>query len=174
MLASLTADTALRGLQTALLGSAGTFMATDALHGLATREIALKLGFPKWFPSVVGVYELLIAAGNWTGHTAVTQPMLACVMGGAAYTHVIAEGKPSGAGGAVLFWIFSVVVAVKGESAAPLLPTLGLHASLAAVGWGMGVVLNGAKADAPMSPVKRSKLQGIPSFPAASGDKKAS
>ena len=93
------------------------------------------------FPTVAGIYELAIAVGNNTGYVPLTQKLLAGIMGGAAYTHVVAEGKPEGSVGAVVFWGLSVAVMVKGEGA-DLATTLGLHAGLAAIGWGVGIFVS--------------------------------
>ena len=69
-----------------------------------------------WFPTVLGLFKLSQAALNWVVggvYTPIAQAMMAFQLGGAAYTHVVAEGKPKELGGVVVFSCVTLTAQVQ-------------------------------------------------------------
>ena len=66
-------------------------------------------------------------------YTPIAQAMMAFQLGGAAYTHVVAEGKPKELGGVVVFSCVTLTAQVQ-HGALGLGAALGAHALLGALG----------------------------------------
>ena len=117
-------------------GIGGLVLSTDFLHQKAQRDMRLKLRYPTWFPTVLGLFKLSQAALNWVVggvYTPIAQAMMAFQLGGAAYTHVVAEGKPKELGGVVVFSCVTLTAQVQ-HGALGLGAALGAHALLGALG----------------------------------------
>ena len=95
-----------------LLGGVGALLTLDPLHGLARGSFREKFGFPAWFVPCVGLWELSITYLNIFGgeNQGLAQKLLAVLMGGAIYSHAVAEGNPAGSVGAIVFLGFSCAV----------------------------------------------------------------
>jgi hypothetical protein len=88
----------LKGLQLLPNGMGGAMMSLDCIHGQVRRDFKEKMGFPGWFPTVLGLFKLTQAVLNWVADGAyvpVAQGLMAFQMGGVLFTHTIAE-KPDG------------------------------------------------------------------------------
>ena len=117
--------------------------ATDAFHGFGYK-FATGSGarYPKWFPTLVGLWQLAIAffaLHNGGERQLAAQAMLATLMGGAVHHHVVGEGQAAHAGGGILFLALSVFAAVISGTPLPL--AVGAGAGFAALGFGMGTVV---------------------------------
>ena len=85
----------------------GALMITDPLHGnIAPNLQKAAKYYPNFFPVLVGLWQLSIAALNFYedgAYVLYAQAMQAVLMGGAIHHHAIAEGHPMSSGGAVVF-----------------------------------------------------------------------
>jgi hypothetical protein len=145
-------------------GLGGCVLSLDCVHGKASRDMVLKLGYPRWFPTCLGLFKLTQFAANWAAdgaYTPLAQCMMAFQLGGAAYTHLVAEakadGKPGAIGGCVVFSVVTATVQVY-HGTLGLGATVAVHALLACLGYATGFVASflGSK-DAPDSPLKLAK-----------------
>ena len=143
--------TALKCLQALPMGLGGTIMAFDWLHGKVRRDFELKLGYPGWFPSVLGIWKLSCFAANWYAsgrYSSTSQMMNAFHSGGVLYTHTVAEGKGLNVGsvsGGLIFLAMSVVGQVLIGDVA-LGETLLWHAGLFVSGFLSGYGVSGMAA----------------------------
>ncbi len=163
---------ALKCMQLLPNGLGGTVMISDCLHGKVRAEMVPKLGFPAWFPTVLGCYKLTQAVLNWVAggaYTPLAQGLFAFQLGGAAFTHTIVEKKIVGIIPVLVFFSSSVIVHSLHRGGAMAWPLVFAgHAVLAAVGFATGYLVvamgdGGRKAAGalPLSPVKWSKKRGF-------------
>ena len=78
---------------------AGVALSSDALHGNISKDFRKTFGFGRWFAPLVGVYEGAVAVLLWYdggAHRALALRMLAVVLGGVNYAHLVCEGNPGG------------------------------------------------------------------------------
>ena len=94
-----------------MLAGVGSFFLLNPLHGAVTGQFR-QWGLPAFFAPAVGLYELGIAylhlydaENKW-----LAPKLLAALMGGAVYSHAVAEGKPEASVGALLFLVLSGLV----------------------------------------------------------------
>jgi hypothetical protein len=100
-------------------------------------------GYPGWFPTLVGLWELTIAVLNFIQggqYVLVSQRMLAVIMGGAIYSHAIAEGKPAGCVPPAVFFGMSCAVPILTGSDPTI--TVAVHGALGCLGFGMGYLVS--------------------------------
>ena len=166
MLSSIASLNLLRGLQCLPNGLGGAMLATDWLHGQAQPDMVRKMGYPPWFPTVLGIFKLTQLALNWAagaGGVAVSQLLFALQMGGALYTHTVVEEKPILQGSVPCLAFAGVGVAIQllnGRVGFEL--TLIAHTALLAVGFGLGYAVSSlGRAKRPASPVKHSRSRGF-------------
>lgn len=119
-------------------------MLTDPLHGKVSAAFG-PLGYPvPAFPLAVGAWSAAIAALNFADggkHILTAQRMLSILMGGTFYHHIVAEGAPTHIVGGVVFLGLSIAVPVlRGDAKLP--EAVGTALALAAVGWGIGVLVH--------------------------------
>ena len=94
-----------------MLAGVGSFFLLNPLHGAVTGQFR-QWGLPAFFAPAVGLYELGIAylhlydaENKW-----LAPKLLAALMGGAVYSHAVAEGKPEASVGALVFLVLSGLV----------------------------------------------------------------
>ncbi|KAK3265300.1 hypothetical protein CYMTET_15407 [Cymbomonas tetramitiformis] len=123
-----------------VLTLAGFALGTDALHGAVSKTLGAEKGFPRWFPTLAGLWELAIVGMNFSGDAdliLLAQRMLAVIMGGALYTH--STDPPPKSIGAILW--FGMSCAVPVFRGADLLQTVLRHGALAVGGVVIGKVV---------------------------------
>jgi hypothetical protein len=158
---------ALRIMQLVPMGFMGAYMASDCLHGKLKREFVDKLGYPPWFPTCLGFWKLSISALNWgfNGQFVwLAQALTAFHMGGAIYTHSVAEGKPAGCAPPA-FFLAGTTYVQSSLGHFSLISCVSIHAALAAAGFvsGFGITAlgRGSVYDGSMSPVRHHKMRGF-------------
>lgn len=73
----------------------GLIIFLDILHG-KFRPLAIKWGYPGWFPVVLGSWKLMQTYLNWARRGRfiwLAQGMFAFQLGGALYTHIMVDGR---------------------------------------------------------------------------------
>ena len=100
-----------------MLGAVGSFFVLNPLHGIVTDQFKA-WGLPALFVPAVGLYELTVSYLHLYGgeNKWVAPKLLAALMGGAVYSHAVAEGKPEAIVGALAFLGFSCVVSLLNNS----------------------------------------------------------
>ena len=141
-------------------------MILDVIHKQVSADFVGKLGFPWWFAPSLGLYKLTQFALNWIAggtYAPIAQLMMSFQLGGACFTHAIAEGKGFGIAAhvpAIVF--FSTTIGIQWLAGAlPLVVIVPLHSALLGLGGVAGYVvvsLGAGGLDAaeklPHSPVK--------------------
>ena len=160
----------LRALQLMPNGLGGTMMILDPIHKQVSKDFVTKLRYPWWFATALGAWKLTQVALNWVFggiYAPAAQAMMSIQLGGALFTHVVAEGKgwtPEAVGAPLLF--FCTTVAITALSTSVQVPTiLFCHFWLASVGYMAGnvvVMLGPGDSDALTSPVKWQEKRGFP------------
>ena len=170
----------LRCLQILPNGIGGSLMVTDMLHKQVQRDFVEKMRYPWWFPTVLGAWKLSQLALDWVSGGAyipLAQWMMAMQLGGAAFTHAVAEGKgfgPAAQGGPIMF--FNTTLGIQYlYGALPWHLIVMSHLGAGVVGFALGYVVlalgpGGASHAAALSPVKW-RGGGAAGFP--KGGKKA-
>ena len=90
----------------------GLVFVSDPLHGAVSTQLKGRYGYGSWLAPMVGVWELVIVGRMWcTGgaYRVAAMQMLATLMGGAFYSHVV-DGDPLGSLGPIAFTAMSVSV----------------------------------------------------------------
>jgi hypothetical protein len=161
---------ALKAIQLLPNGIGGCVMSTDIIHGQVRPDFVQKMGYPPWFPTVLGLFKLTQAALNWVAggaYVPYSQFLMAFQLGGASFTHAVIEGKSflqSQIPGAI-FFASTVALQILHGSIKELPLVLGLHGVLASAGFGTGYVIfalgAGKFTKAPLSPVKWRKQRGF-------------
>lgn len=154
-------------------GIGGLMMSTDLIHGKVRSDFVQKMGYPAWFPTVLGLFKLTQACLNWVSDGAMVpyaQFLMAFQLGGAAFTHSVIEGKSFLSGQIPVCVFFASTVAIQllhGNIDSPPI-VLGLHGLLFALGFGSGYVIfalgagrSQLAAGRSISPVKWRKQRGF-------------
>ena len=156
----------LKCLQALPNGLGGIFLASDVAHGLARRDFVRKMGFPAWFPSMLGCYKLTQLAMNWVAggvYVPAAQCLMAVQLGGAAYAHVVAEGAPlSSCAGVATFAVVTTTIQVLHGSMG-LSTSVAAHTVLFGLGYATGYIVSfagGQGGGGPSSPVKWRRIKG--------------
>ena len=90
----------------------GLVFVSDIVHGRVSTQLKGRYGYGSWLAPLVGVWELVIVGRMWcTGgaYRVAAMQMLATLMGGAFYSHVV-DGDPLGSLGPIAFTAMSVSV----------------------------------------------------------------
>ena len=84
-----------------------------------TRELRLEFGLPRWTVPIIGVIQAAVAVGNFHDGGQwqfVAQKILATLMGGCVFAHVVQAGKTKNAMAPVVLLIFSVLLPILAET----------------------------------------------------------
>ena len=117
-------------------------MVSDCVHKQVSNQMSKEMGFPTWFPTLVGCWKLLQTACNWTdggAYTHIAQAMMAFHVGGGAYAHAVAEGQPEKCGGCAVF--FGIALAAQIHSGTALFEAVTVHVGLSALGFCSGYLV---------------------------------
>lgn len=151
-------------------------MSLDGFHGMVSKDFVQKLRYPRWFATVLGAYKLTQAALNWVAGGALApmaQAMMCVQLGGAIFTHVVAEGKgwaPQAVAGPSIFFCTTIAITSLTTDIHPPLLLFGA-ACLASVGYMSGYAIRwlgpGGSTAEELSPVKWRRKRGF----SAAGEK---